>query len=208
MSANENEKEQAPAASTAPKSERGFIEGEHVVLRPVLEADFGELAPLLAANPYAEKQLPWTQQRLKQRYEDKDEPGLWGKRERYYVIVRKTGGVAGFLMQNGEDRDSSWCRMYVDEAAADRDVLGREALSGYLAYMRRWKDPGRITFDVLSLEEEAISWLEATGFEHEVTIERAALYRGRPETLKVYAWLSERVKANLADDGPVAGEEV
>jgi RimJ/RimL family protein N-acetyltransferase len=87
-------------------------------------------------------------------------------------------------------------------------VLGREALSGYIAYMRRWKDPGRITFDVLSLEEEAISWLEAAGFEHEVTIERAALYRGRPETLKVYAWLSERVKANLADDGPVAGEEV
>ena len=57
--------------------ERGFAEGEHVVLRPVLESDLAGLAELMAQNPI--EALPWTRQRLTKQFKDEKEPGLWSK---------------------------------------------------------------------------------------------------------------------------------
>ena len=59
-------------------TERGFVEGEHIVLRPVLEKDLEQLAPLMAQNPCERKPTPWTLQRLKKKFEDEKDPGLWG----------------------------------------------------------------------------------------------------------------------------------
>jgi len=174
------------------KTEKGFAEGEHVVLRPVLEDDLPELAKLMAENPGEREPTPWTHQRLKKKFEDKKEPGLWGKRERYYVIVRKSGGVVGLLREEDDyNRGIYWNELHVADALADRDQLGRDVAATYLAYKQRWHDPLRISFDLLRVEKTKIAWLEACGFELELTQERSVLYRGKPEARCFYTWLSE-----------------
>jgi RimJ/RimL family protein N-acetyltransferase len=171
------------------QQERGFADGEHVVLRPVLEADLAELAPLMAENPL--ETLPWTHQRLKKKFEDKDEPGLWGKSQRYFAIVRKTGGVVGYLKeQQDANRGMYWNEHHVKDGIADRATLGLDAVNAYLEYKRKWHNPLRISFDVLRPEQEKIAWLEQAGFEHELTQERVMLYLGQPEARCMYTWFS------------------
>jgi RimJ/RimL family protein N-acetyltransferase len=195
--------------ATPTAAERGFAVGEHVVLRPVLEKDLPELAKLLAANPCDDKPQPWTLQRLKQKFEDKDHPGLWGKSEHYFAVVRKAGGLVGFLKEHDEHGSAMyWNRLYIDEHCADRDTLGPDVIKAYMAYKRKWHNPRRVAFDVLRPEPGLGAWLEASGFERDVTFERYMTYLGQPEALCVYSWLSDEVRRNLADDGPVAGEEV
>jgi len=209
MSEEQERREGAAAEAAEQKREVGFAEGEHVVLRPVLEADLPELAKLLAANPCDSKPQPWSLQRLKKRFEDKDDPGLWGKDERYFAVVRKTGGIVGFLREACEWKDGMyWNRLYIGEEHGDRDALGRDTVASYLAYKRKWHAPRRISFDVLRVEPGIGEWLSQAGFACEVTFELSMLYRGQPEALCVWAWLSDEVRSNLADDGPVAGEEV
>lgn len=175
--------------------ERGFAEGEHVVLRPVKEDDLRDLAALLAECPCEEKPMPWTHQRLKKKFEDEKEPGLWGKRERHYAVLRKTGGVVGFLHERDDwSVGIFWCVMHVAEALEDRDELGRDVIAAYLAYKRRWHDPLRISFNALDPEQAKIAWLEHCGLELELTQERYALYQGEPVALKMYTWLGPRLR--------------
>jgi len=193
--------------TTETKPERGFCTGGHVVLRPVKEQDLPELARLLAENPFEREPLPWTYQRLKQKFEDKEKPGLWEDRTHYFTIVRKTGGVVGFLHES-EDFNPGvcWNRLHIDEAAADRDLLGPDAIWAYLEYKRRWHNPHRLSFNILRPEEDKAGWLTQAGFELELVMERVLLYRGVPEAECLYTWLSPQALANRADDGPVAGE--
>lgn len=206
MEVSENARQADSTTSTT--GERGFAVGEHVVLRPVLEKDLPELAKLLAANPCEEKPAPWTLQRLKKKFEDKDEPGLWGKNERYFTVVRLAGGVVGFLLEREEHRNGAyWNRLYIDESLSDRAVIGSDSIAAYLAYKRKWHNPRRIAFDALRCEPGISEWLSAAGFECELAFERMLLHRGQQEALCVYSWLCDEIINNLADDGPVAGEE-
>ena len=117
-----DEKTAEQAVETKP--ERGFCEGEHVVLRPVREADLPELARLLAENPYEREPLPWTHQRLKQKFEDKEKPGLWEDEKRIFAIARKSGGLVGFVRENQDWSPTiCWNAMHVDQAAPDRDAV-------------------------------------------------------------------------------------
>jgi len=190
--------------------ERGFAMGKHVVLRPVLEKDLPELAKLLAADPCDEKPQPWTLARLKKLYEDKekDDSGLWSKAKRYFAVVRKTGGLVGFLKES-EDWGAGffWNRLQLAETLDDRDQLGRDAIAAYVAYKRKWHNPRRISFDVLQGEAGLPDWLAAAGFVLDVTLTHQLQHAGRPAALSLYAWLSDEIRNNLADDGPVAGEE-
>lgn len=172
--------------------ERGFAEGEHVILRPVLESDLRELAQLMAEHPL--ETLPWTLQRLKKKFEDKDEPGLWGKSQRYFAIVRRVGGVVGYLKENEDsNRGMYWNEHHIKDGLADRAALGLDAVSAYLAYKRKWHNPLRISFDVLRPEEEKSAWMVQAGFELELTQERIMLYRGQPEARCLHTWFSEEL---------------
>jgi RimJ/RimL family protein N-acetyltransferase len=185
--------------------ERGFADGEHVVLRPVLETDLVELAPLMAENPL--ETLPWTHQRLKKKFEDKDEPGLWGKSKRYFAIVRKTGGVVGYLKeQQDSNRGMYWNEHHIKDGLADRAALGHDAVSAYLAYKQKWHNPLRISFDVMRPEEEKIAWVEQAGFKLELTQERVMLYRGQPEARCLYTWFSEELLNAPAWEAEEAGD--
>ncbi|MBN2080971.1 hypothetical protein JW859_02065 [bacterium] len=172
--------------------QQGFAEGQHVVLRPVLEDDLAALAGLMAENPL--EPLPWTLQRLKNKFEDKDEPGLWGKTARHFVIVRHNGEVVGFLKESDDsNRGMHWNELHIKDGLADRDVLGVDTLTAYLAYKQKWHNPLRISFDVLRPETEKATWMVEAGFELELTQERVLFYRGQPEARCLYTWFSEEL---------------
>lgn len=179
---------------------KGFAEGEHTVLRPVLEEDLAALAPLLAGNPGEPDRLPWTQQRLKKKFDDEKEPGLWGKSMRMLTAVRREGGeVVGYVKeQKDENPGVFWAYMHVADGAADRNSLGPDMLAAYLAYKQRWHDPFRVAFNILGCETDKAGWLEQCDFPLELRRERMVMWLGKPEAICTHAWYSERLKAELA----------
>lgn len=207
-----SEREAGPGTVIANEAqpERGFTAGELVVLRPVKEADLSVLARLLAENPYDREPEPWTLQRLKQKFEDKDKPGLWDDQKgRYFTIARRSGGVVGYLYEEFEwaHRGILWNRFYLGQDLPDRDALGRDALQAYFAYKQRWHDPLRIAFSIASVQPQEAQWLADAGYELELTLPDAVLYRGEPASELLYSWISPQLLARLSDDGPVAGED-
>lgn len=191
------------------KPERGFAEGQHVILRPVGENDLRELARLMAECPLLDKQLPWTYQRLKKQFEDEKDPGLWKERDKYFVVVRREGGLAGFLHEREDwNRGMYWNSVHLDDRIEDRDVLGRDIIAAYLAYKQRWHNPLRISFDVLGPEEAKARWLIAAGFELELKLERMVMYLGQAEAICTYTWLSDGLKQAMkegeGDESPQA----
>lgn len=187
---------------------KGFTAGEHVVLRPPVENDLQALADLLAENPCDESPTPWTHQRLKKKFEDKEEPGLWGRSERYFTVARRTGEVVGFLLERMDDnRGMYWNGFHIAEALEDRDALGPDALKAYMDYKLKWHNPLRISFDVIEPEVQKASWLEQQDYHCEIRLERRMLYRGRPVDQCIYSWLSEQLLNAPGDPHRVAGEE-
>ena len=182
--------------TTTNTTERGFATGKHIVLRPVLETDLTELARLMAENPA--ETLPWTPQRLKKKFEDKSEPGLWGKSQRYFSIVRLNGGVVGYLTER-ESKQAGifWCFVHVADRLVDRDELGRDLVSAYLEYKQKWHNPLRISFEILGCESAKAAWLKAGAFELELTCERMVMQMGRPESICTYAWYSDGLRQAL-----------
>jgi hypothetical protein len=170
-------------------TERGFAEGAHIVLRPVLEKDLLELAPLMAQNPCERKPTPWTLQRLKKKFEDDKEPGLWGKGEKFYVAVRRTGGVVGFLIQRGDNR-VFWITVHVDDKLEDRDALGLDLLRAYESLMMDWHDPVRIGCEIIRPEIAKAGWLKQAGYELEVVFEKMQMYLGEAVAVEHYGWIA------------------
>ena len=185
---------------TTTEEQKGFATGEHVVLRPVLEDDLAGLAPLMASNPGEPDRLPWTTQRLKKKFEDEKEPGLWGKQSRMFVAVRKQGGeLVGYLKQHKDENPGVyWCWLQVADGLADRAELVKDMVQAYQAFMLAWHDPLRISFDVLSYEEDKAAWLTECGYPLELRRERMVLWLGEPQAVCTHAWYSERLIAELA----------
>jgi hypothetical protein len=189
------------------QQERGFATGEHVVIRPVLESDLKDLAQLLAENPYCAEQVPWTFQRLKKKFEDKDKPGLWDHENKTYSVVRKRGGVVGYLKENSGDNQMYWCELHIGDRSSDRNALGTDLVATYLAYKERWHRPRRISFALLLLEEQKAQWLTAAGFEQELVFERAYFHQGQTVALAYFTWCADWALAMRAEQHPVMGED-
>lgn len=192
--------------TTTTATERGFATGEHVVLRPVLETDLAELAKLMAENPYAPEPTPWTYQRLKKKFEDKDKPGLWDREDRTYAVVRRQGGVVGFIHEETEKDTKHWCELHIAMHEPDCDILGRDMVAAYLAYKQRWYRPRRISFALLLLEHQKVAWLTAAGFERELVFEQSVLHQGRPVALAFFTWIADWALASRGERHKVAGE--
>jgi hypothetical protein len=177
------------------------------VLRPVLQADLAELAKLMAENPYNHEQVPWTYQRLKKKFEDKDNPGLWERGDKTYAVLRRQGGIAGYATENTSDNQMYWCTLHVGSGISDRDALGIDLVATYLAYQKRWHQPRRISFAVLLLEDQKAGWLTAAGFEQELVFERSYFHNGQATSLAYYTWCADWALAMRAERHPVPGEE-
>ena len=165
------------------------------------------LARLLAENPYGQEQAPWTYQRLKKKFEDKDKPGLWDRENKTYSVVRKQGGAVGFINENTSDNQMFWCELHVGNGLSDRDALGADLVAAYLAYKERWHRPRRISFALLLVEEQKTQWLTAAGFEQELVFERAYFHQGQATALAYYTWCADWALARRAEQHPVPGEE-
>lgn len=193
--------------TTTTAMERGFAEGELVVLRPVKEDDLRPLAQLMAENPYEHDPTPWTHQRLKQKFEDKEKPGLWERESKVYSVVRKIGDVVGYIREATQWENMCWCELHIHDGLADRDEHGRDLLATYLRYKQRWHKPRRISFALLMLEEQKIGWLTAAGFEQELVFDAAALHLGEPVAIAYFTWIADWALALRAEPQAVAGED-
>ena len=186
---------------------KGFAYGEHTVLRPVVEDDLRELARLMAENPYDGVPVPWTHQRLKKKFEDKDNPGLWGQSARVFAVLRKSSGLVGYLREREDsNRGVFWNYFHIAEELPDRAGLGVDVLSAYLGFKRDWHNPLRISFDVVRPEEDKAAWLRDTGFELELTQERKVLHLGQPEAVCTYTWFSAELKQSPGWDDPATAD--
>lgn len=188
-------------------AERGFASGEHIVIRPVLVDDLRDLARLMAENPYDHDVLPWTYQRLKQKFEDQNKPGLWSHKEKTYTVARQQGAIAGFIRESVEEDTKHWCGLHVGMSEPNRDAWGRDTVATYLGFKLRWFRPLRISFALLQAEEQKCQWLDAAGFEMELVFERSYLHQGQPAAVVYYTWCADWALAMRAEPCPVAGEE-
>jgi RimJ/RimL family protein N-acetyltransferase len=181
---------------------RGLAFGEHTALRPVLEDDLPALAKLMAENPAEPERQPWTLQRLKARFDDKDNPGLWSSKDklRLHVIVRSGGGeVVGYLREHEDWHGGVYYNhIHVNEQLAGWQGLLRDALRTYRSYKCEWFAVLRISYDILGCEEEKAQCLESEGYALELRMERMYLWLGKPQARCTHTWISERLERELA----------
>jgi hypothetical protein len=180
----------------------GFATGALVTLRPVLDTDLAELAALMAANPSEPDRLPWTPQRLKHQFEDKDAPGLWDSKnsKHVYTVLRSEGGaVVGYLREREDwSRGVYWCHFHLADGLPDLPAVTADLLNTYREYKLAWHDPLRISFDILDCESGKAQQLTAAGYELEVRRERMVLWLGQPQAICTHTWISGKLLAELA----------
>lgn len=193
--------------TAASKNHKGFAYGKLIVMRPVVEDDLPQLARLMAECPCDGTPTPWTHQRLKKKFEDKDKPGLWDRGDKYFSVLRSSGEIVGFLHEReDENRGVYWNAFQVFENLGDRAELMTDLLTAYLAYKQAWHNPLRIGFDALRPETGKIAALEQAGFELELVQERKMLYLGKPEALCIYSWFSDTLKQAPGWDDPAVAD--
>jgi hypothetical protein len=180
-----------------------FISGEHAKLRPVLEADLPALARVMAEAPFgfSWEREPWTVQRLKKKFEDEKEPGLWNRTSKFYVVTDQTGVLVGALREELDRLNGCDVELHIALARGDRDALGQDALRSYMEYKRGWQGTLRIDMALLPVQAAEREWLLANGFERHLRCEEAWLYRGELLPLEIYGWLAPEVAGNRAPDG-------
>jgi hypothetical protein len=178
---------------------KAFEKGEHCAIRPVLGSDLVELARIMAQAPCRRRPEPLTHERLRKQYEDEKKPGLWSETDKTYVVLDSSGAVVGFIQESYDMfMGMLSITMHVDDLCALRDAVGAEMLILFRRYLDRWRSIQRITCEILELEQDKASWLTAAGFELELAMQRAELYRGRAVTRCAWAWMSEELKAQPA----------
>ncbi len=193
MSEARTDAPKVPADVIAGRQAQSMATGTYVRLRAVQEEDLEQLAALMAATPCPRELLPWTAQRLRKKYNDEKEPGLWGRRDRVYLAVRIADGkVVGYI----DERERWICRdlhLHVAADAADRDALGSDMLAAYMRMVLDWHDQPRFEAHVLACEDHKQQWLAAAGFELEVSFSEYFMHQGRPEALQFWGWINPGV---------------
>jgi len=175
--------------------------GELIRLRGVQEYDLGRLATLLAEAPSAHVPLPWTEQRLKTKFEDKDKPGLWHDKEKTYAVIRLSNDeLVGFITEHKDD-ESVFVFFDIDSQCADRAELGRDVLQVYRGLKTDWSALHRIEVRILSIEQEKAEWLAATGWQLSAQIPQMYFHRGRPADLQIWDWVAPWAEQLGVGDG-------
>lgn len=195
MSMELKETPKVPEDVIAAGQKQTMAAGRHVRLRAAQEEDLEALAALLAETPCPRELLPWTTQRLKKKYNDEKEPGLWGRRDRCYLAVRISDGqIIGYI-----DERQYWVfrdlHLHVADNAADRNALGQDMLAAYMQLVLDWHDQVRLEVFLLECEEQKQQWLAAAGFEREAVFSDYYIHEGRPESLHIWGWINPRLQS-------------
>ncbi|MCC7477377.1 GNAT family N-acetyltransferase [bacterium] len=180
-----------------------FINGQLTRLRPVLERDLEGLVELLNEAPlgFNWEGYPWSLPRLKKKFEDEKEPGLWGQRQRFLAATDLDGALVGVLHEEQERSGQVGLEFHFALARSDRGQLGPDALQAYMDYKRNWFNTPRIECNLLSPQEAEIGWLLALGFIHDMSCQRVRLHLGQAAALEIFSWCQPWVLANRAADG-------
>jgi len=170
-----------------------LAQGDLVKLRGVQEADLERLAAIMSQAPMlGTKPKPWTTQSLKQKFEDKKDPGLWGEKDRTYCAVDNDGKVIGLIQATRREYVTEF-NFHVDDNRPDLDELGRDLVATYKLLLTDWHDPARIESSILEVEESKAAWLMEAGFEREVVIKESFMFEGRPVAGEIWGWVNPRV---------------
>lgn len=193
----------AAAAEVQEHPAPDFINGELTRLRPVLERDLAGMVELMNEAPlgFTWDGFPWSLPRLKKKYEEEKEPGLWGQRHRYFAICDLEGRLCGVLHEEHERNGQVGIEFQLASDREDREQLGPDALSAYLAYKKNWFNTPRIEVNLLSPQEAEQRWLLALGFNHDMSCPRIKLHLGEAVALEIYSWCQPWVLDNRAPDG-------
>src|SRR5688572_12425572 len=99
-----------------------FVSGELAKLRPVLEADLPALARLMSEAPFgfSWEREPWTVQRLKKKFDDEKEPGLWGRTSKFYAVTDYAGALVGALREELDRLNGYDIELHIALAREDR----------------------------------------------------------------------------------------
>jgi len=192
MSEEKKETPKVPEDVIADGQAQTMATGAYIRLRAVQEEDLAVLAALMAETPCPRQLVPWTTQRLKKKYNDEKEPGLWGRQNRFYLAVRIADGqIIGYI----DEREQWVCRdlhLHVADREPDRDQLGEDMLATYMRLILEWHDQVRIEAWLLACEEQKQGWLASAGFEREVVFAEMFMHQGRPEAEQLWGWISPR----------------
>jgi hypothetical protein len=185
----------APAGMT-------FFAGALTRLRPVLAADLPRVVELLSASPRnIEDEKPWTVARLKKKFEDEKEPGLWGKEKRWYLVVTPDEAIIGVLIEDQNRSGEIWLDFSFDMQLADRDSLALDGLRTYLRYKRDYHNIPRAYCFVLDVQLAELKWLKQLDFIYQAQLPQCVLHLGERHDALLYAWIADWVIARRAPDG-------
>jgi hypothetical protein len=179
---------------------RGFVTGEHLLLRPVLKTDLPALAGLLAEDPLPPKRGPWSLAKLEKLFDTADEPGLWGKEQRFFIVLdRQDGQPLGYVFEESEHWPGMFRAHYgLAKAVASGSTLGSELVRLHLDHLKAWLAPRRVMCNLLDCETDRPQWLLAQGFAADYLAPRHQWYLGRAVGLQQYVWLSDELRAQPA----------
>jgi len=182
--------------------------GRHIMLRPVFAGDIPRLADLLAEAPLGieDDPYPWTESRLRCRFEDKASPGLWGANLKLYTVASLDNQVVGYVHEFLRSTGGTVIRFHIADKVESRDTYGEDAVAVYLDMARQWNTLPRVTATALACEALKRSWLESAGFQLEVTCREGVLYEGRPQDYVVYGWVAPWAILNCVPAGAQAKE--
>lgn len=191
---------------------RGFITGEQLVLRPVLRSDLPALAGMLAEDPLPPKRGPWSLTKLEKLFDTADEPGLWGKEFRFFIVLdAQHGGPLGYVFEESEHWPGTFRTHYwLAEGVAQRADRGPELVRLHVEYLIAWLAPRRMVVNLLDCEMDRPRWLLASGFTADYLARRQQWHQGRAVGLQQYVWLSDELRAQPAwsSGEPASSREV
>jgi hypothetical protein len=179
-----------------------FVDGALTALRPVFEQDLAQLAHLLNASPVPIFDTPiWTEARLKKKYSDEKEPGLWGRSKRWYAVTRQSDkALIGAIIELTE-RTGETGLLFQFAEGDDQDALAQDALKAYVDYRTGFYTTPRINVEFCAVEEDKQRWIEGLGFVYQARIPASLLWLGEYRDILFYSWIPEWVLALRAPDG-------
>lgn len=192
------------AVTDAPRIK--FVDGELTALRPVLEGDLEALVHLLNESPLPfGDNVPWTVARLKKKYEDEKDPGLWTDTRRWYTVLELSDqSICGVLRESRRGNGEVWLNLHFAESLRRRAELMADAIRTYVRFKDGFAGIWRINAEFLDVEEEKAECLAQAGFIPQTRVPEVCLHLGERHDYVLYSWIPQWVLDRRAPDGGAA----
>jgi RimJ/RimL family protein N-acetyltransferase len=183
-----------------------FVDGELTGLRPVLEGDLEALVHLLNESPLPfGDNVPWTLARLKKKYEDEKEPGLWDDEKRWYAVTELVdNSLCGVLRETHWRTGEFGVKLHLAHSNASRRELMTDAVLTFVRFKEGFSNANRINIDFLEIEEDKAASLADVGFIPQGRIPGVCFHLGQPCDYILYSWIPQWVLDRRAPDGGAA----